>query len=223
MHRTDDEEVSGGGSREQEYGLGRILAISDGVYAFALTLLVVQLTVPTATTSQASLASQLLDQLPSYFSYFLSFAAIALTWSGHHETFKYIRRYDGRLIALNFGSLLLIAVLPFPTAILGRDGSQPLAAVIYAITLSLTGLFAAAVWWYATHRRRLVSPDLQHRIVRFRFYRMLSVSTVFLLSIPIALWRPQVAEVAWALLWLTLSFSNVAAARILQSDRLRTG
>jgi uncharacterized membrane protein len=216
MHRTDDEEVSEGDSRVQEYGLGRILAISDGVYAFAMTLLVVQLAVPTTTSSQASMASQLLDQIPSYFSYLLSFAAIGLTWYGHHETFKYIRRYDGRLVALNFGSLLLVAVLPFPTAILGRNGSQPLAAVIYAVTLSLTGLFAAAVWWYATHRRRLVSPDLQNRIVRFRFYRILSAPAVFLLSIPIALWRPYVAEVAWALLWLTLF-------RILQSEHVRTG
>jgi uncharacterized membrane protein len=214
MHRTNDEEVSEGDSRKQEYGLGRILAISDGVYAFALTLLVVQLTVPTATSSQASLVSQLLEQVPSYFSYFLSFAAIGLTWYGHHETFKYVQRYDGRLIALNFGSLLLIAVLPFPTAILGRNGSQPLAAVIYAITLSLTGLLAASVWWYATHRRRLVSPDLPHRIVRLRFYRMLSGPAVFLLSIPIALSRPYVAEVAWAVLWLTLF-------RILQSDYVR--
>ncbi len=216
MHRTDDEEVPEGDSRVQAYGLGRILAISDGVYAFALTLLVVQLTVPTATSSQASLASQLLEQVPSYFSYFLSFGAIGLTWFGHHETFKYIRRYNGRLVALNFGSLLMIAVMPFPTAILGRNGSQPLAAVIYAITLALTGLFAASIWWYATHRRRLVSPDLPHRIVRLRFYRMLSVPAVFLLSIPIALWQPYVAEIAWAVLWFTLF-------RILQSDRLRTG
>lgn len=216
MHRSDDEEVSEGDSRQQEYGLGRILAISDGVYAFALTLLVVQLVVPTATSSQASLASQLLDQLPSYFSYFLSFAAIALTWYGHHENFKYIRRYDGRLIALNFASLLLIAVLPFPTAVLGRNGSQPLAAVMYAITLSLTGLFAAAIWWYATYRRRLVDHDLQNRIVRLRFFRTLSGPVVFLLSIPIALWRPYVAEVAWALLWITIF-------RLLHSDRLRTG
>lgn len=216
MHRTDDEEVSEGDSREQEYGLGRILAISDGVFAFALTLLVVQLSAPAATSSRALFASQLLEQLPSFFSYFLSFAAIAMTWSGHHENFKYIRRYDGRLIALNFGSLLLIAVLPFPTALLGLNGNQPLAAVIYAITLSLTGLLAASVWWYATHGRRLVSRDLPHRIVRLRFYRMLSVPAVFLVSIPIALWRPEVAEVAWALLWLTLF-------RVLQSDRVRAG
>jgi uncharacterized membrane protein len=216
MHRTNSEEVSEGESREQAYGLGRILAISDGVYAFALTLLVVQLTVPSGASSQSSLASQLLEQVPSYFSYFLSFAAIGMTWYGHHETFKYIRRYDHWLIALNFGSLLLIAVLPFPTAILGRNGNQPLAAVIYAVTLSLTGLIAASIWWYATHRRRLVSPDLQHRIVRFRFFRMLSVPAIFLVSIPIALWRPEVAEIAWAVLWLALF-------RVLQSDRVRTG
>lgn len=91
-------------------------------------MLVVQLTVPTA-TSHSSLSSQLLDQTPSYFSYVISFAAVALTWYGHHENFKDIRKYDGRLIALNFGSLVLIAFLPFPTAVLGRNQHEPLAAV----------------------------------------------------------------------------------------------
>ena len=105
---SDDEEMSQGERGQQAYGLGRILALCDGVFAFSLTLLVVSLSVPTASSTSA-LASQLLDQAPNYFSYIISFAAVASIWYGHHETFKYIRRYDGRLIALNFGSLLLIA------------------------------------------------------------------------------------------------------------------
>lgn len=197
MERTDDEAISEGRGSEQAYGLGRILALSDGVFAFALTLLVVQLTVPTA-TSHSSLSSQLLDQTPSYFSYVISFAAVASSWYGHHENFKYIRAYDGRLIALNFGSLLLIAFLPFPTAVLGRNQHEPLAAVAYAITLALNNLLSAATWWYAVHRRRLVRHDLDQRIVRLRFYRTLAGSALFLLSIPIALWQPLAAEIVWS-------------------------
>jgi uncharacterized membrane protein len=197
VHRSDDEEASKGNPGEQAYGLGRILALSDGVFAFALTLLVVQLTVPTA-SSHSSLSSQLLDQMPSYFSYVISFTAVASTWYGHHETFKYIRRYDGRLIALNFGSLLLIAFLPFPTAVLGRNQHEPLAAVVYALTLALSNLFSAATWWYAIHRRRLVRHDLEPRIVRLRFCRTLAGTGVFLLSIPVGLWQPLAAEIAWS-------------------------
>ena len=197
MKRTDDEAISEGWGSENAYGLGRILALSDGVFAFALTLLVVELTVPTA-TSHSSLSSQLLAQTPSYFSYVISFAAVASTWYGHQENFKYIRAYDGRLIALNFGSLLLIAFLPFPTAVLGRNQTEPLAALAYALTLALNNLISAATWWYAIHRRRLVPKDLDRRIVRLRFYRTLAGAAMFLLSIPIALWRPVVAEIIWS-------------------------
>ena len=89
--RSEDEEVSEGERGQQGYGLGRILALSDGVFAFSLTLLVVSLSVPTA-TSNSALASQLLDQAPTYFSYIISFVAVASIWYGHHESFKYIRR-----------------------------------------------------------------------------------------------------------------------------------
>ena len=198
MNRSGDEEVSEGNPGEQAYGLGRILALSDGVFAFALTLLVVQLTVPTA-SSHSSLSSQLLGQMPSYFSYVISFAAVASTWYGHHENFKYIRRYDGALIALNFGSLLLIAFLPFPTAVLGRNQHEPLAALVYAVTLALNNMFSAATWWYAIHRRRLVRHNLERRIIRLRFYRTLAGIAVFLFSIPVALWQPLAAEIIWSL------------------------
>jgi uncharacterized membrane protein len=195
--RSGDEEMSEGEPGQQAYGLGRILALSDGVFAFSLTLLVVSLSVPTATNNSA-LASRLLDQAPTYYSYIISFVAVASIWYGHHETFKYIRRYDGRLIALNFGSLLLIAFLPFPTAVLGRNQQESLAAVLYALTLAVSNLFFAATWWHASHGRRLVRSDLSPDIVRLRFYRTLGGTFVFLLSIPIALWRPVAAEIIWS-------------------------
>jgi len=189
--------VSEGEPGQQAYGLGRILALSDGVFAFSLTLLVVSLSVPTA-TSNSALASQLVDQAPTYFSYIISFVAVASIWYGHHESFKYIRRYDGRLIALNFGSLLLIAFLPFPTAVLGRNQQDSLAAILYASTLALSNVLFAATWWHASHGRRLVRRDVSREIVRNRFYRTLGGTLVFLLSIPIALWQPIAAEIVWS-------------------------
>jgi uncharacterized membrane protein len=189
--------MSEGERGQQAYGLGRILALSDGVFAFSLTLLVVSLSVPTA-GSDSALASQLLGQSPTYFSYIISFVAVASIWYGHHESFKYIRRYDGGLIALNFASLLLIAFLPFPTAVLGRNQQVPLAAILYASTLAVSNLFFAVTWWHASHRRRLVRSDLSPGIVRLRYYRTLGGTLIFLLSIPIALWQPIAAEIAWS-------------------------
>ena len=76
-----DEERPQPGADEQAYGLARLLALRDGVFAFALTLLVVQLTVPTVSRGQlGQLGAQLLDRAPSYFSYLFSFVVISLYW-----------------------------------------------------------------------------------------------------------------------------------------------
>jgi hypothetical protein len=73
-----------------------------------------------------------------------------------------------------------------------------LAAILYALTLALSNLFFAATWWHASHGRRLVRSDLSPEIVRLRFYRTLGGAFVFLLSIPVALWRPIAAEIVWS-------------------------
>lgn len=183
-------------SRQDQYSLGRVLAISDGVFAFSLTLLVVELVVPTAASGSA-LTSQLLSQWPELFSYLLSFSVVAMTWNSHHETFRHIRRVDGWLITLNFACLLLVAFLPFPTAVLGRNQGLAAPALLYAVTLTLINLSTAATWWYATRRRRLVDPDLEHRLIKRRFQRLEIGTAVFVVSLPVALWQPIVAEAMW--------------------------
>jgi hypothetical protein len=82
----------------------------------------------------------------------------------------------------------------------GERGHQqdPLAAILYALTLALSNLFFAATWWHASHGRRLVRSDLPPQVVRLRFYRTLGGAFVFLLSIPLALWRPIAAEIVWS-------------------------
>jgi uncharacterized membrane protein len=192
----EDEDRSLLRGREEQYRFGRILAISDGVFAFSLTLLVVDLVIPTASSSSA-LASKLLAQWPELLSYLISFAVVALTWNGHHDTFRYIRHVDGWLIVLNFAMLLLVAFLPFPTAVLGRNQDEPVAAVIYAVTLTLLNLASATIWWYATRGHRLVDRDLDRHTVKKRFTRLAIGTLVFLVSIPVALWQPYVAEIMW--------------------------
>ena len=192
----EDDERTATRRHEGEYSLGRILAISDGVFAFSLTLLVVGLVVPTS-SSNSALASQLLAQWPALFSYLLSFVVVAMTWNGHHDTFRYIHRVDGWLIVFNFAVLLLVAFLPFPTAVLGRNQGKPAAAVIYAATLTLINLGGAAMWWYATGGHRLVDRNLPYHVVKKRFSRLAIGVVVFLVSIPVALWQPYVAEFMW--------------------------
>jgi uncharacterized membrane protein len=189
---------------EQAYGLARLLALSDGVFAFALTLLVVQLAVPVLPRAEiGQLGAQLLDQAPSYLSYLISFAVISMYWYQHHRVFRYVRRWDPLLIIINLGMLLFIAVMPFPTAIMGRYGNQTLAVVIYAGILGTTGLLTWLMWGYAI-RRRLMTPSLDRQSAGQLMWRAFVTPAVFFLSIPIAFWQPVLAQTTWGLIWVLL-------------------
>jgi uncharacterized membrane protein len=197
-----DEERPAVDSQEQAYGLDRLLALSDGVFAFAMTLLVVQLAVPQLARGEVGqLGARLLEEVPSYFSYLISFVVISMYWYSHHRLFRYVRRWDAWLITLNLGVLLFVAVMPFPTAIMGRYGDQTLAVVIYAANLGTTGLFIWLIWWYGI-RRQLFTRSLEpHAALRFR-WRAFLTPAVFFLSIPVAFWQPRVAQFSWGLIWL---------------------
>jgi uncharacterized membrane protein len=110
---------------ERTTELDRIIFFSDGVFAIAITLLVIGLKAPSVPSlvSDSTLTHRLLDKWPRVATYALSFAVIGLYWIGHHRAFAHVRRFDYRLILLNLLFLGLIAFLPFPNEVLGRYGS----------------------------------------------------------------------------------------------------
>ena len=94
----------------------RVEAFSDGVFAIAITLLILDVHVPSA--SQGNLGAALIRQWPTYVAYLISFAFIGIMWVNHHRLFNHIRRSDNRLLFLNLLLLLGVTVVPFPTALL---------------------------------------------------------------------------------------------------------
>jgi uncharacterized membrane protein len=209
-----DEERPDVDSHEEVYGLARLLALSDGVFAFAMTLLVVQLGVPQLARGEVGqLGSRLLEEVPSYISYLISFVVISMYWYSHHRLFRYVRRWDAWLITLNLGALLFVAVMPFPTAIMGRYGDQTLAVVIYAATLGTTGLFIWLIWWYGIRRQLFTRSLEQHAARQFR-WRAFLTPAVFFLSIPVAFWQPRVAQASWGLIWLGIYVLSRPSRRV---------
>ncbi len=184
------------GDEAAEQGIGRILTLSDGVFAIAITLLIITIAVP-AKTSDADLPKALLALWPHYLAYFLSFLVIARFWVIHRTAFQLIVRYDAVLIWLNLLLLMLVSFLPFPTAVVGEHNSSPAAAVLYAASLLLVSTASAAYWWYASGRGRLLSPDVGRSQVRAVRARSLSGPVFFALTLPIAAFAPYVAEVMW--------------------------
>jgi len=188
------------GDETAEDGIGRILALSDGVFAIALTLLVLEIAVP-ATTSNAGLPKALLALWPRYLAYLVSFVVIARFWGAHRLAFKLIARDDSMLVWLNLLMLLFVAFLPFPTAVLGQHIGSPAAAVLYAASVTLAAIASMAYWWYASGGGRLLRPDARRAQVRALRARSLSAPVFFALTLPIAAFAPYAAEILWILVF----------------------
>jgi len=176
--------------------IGRILALSDGVFAIALTLLILDIVLPAMTTDD-ELGRELLHIWPRYLAYALSFLVIARFWVIHHQTFRLIVRDDATLVWLNFLLLFFIAFLPFPTAVIGEKEGVPAAAVLYASAVFLTSASSAAYLWYATGRANLIRPDVGRGQIRAMRARSMSGPVLFALSVPVAAVAPYIAEAIW--------------------------
>jgi uncharacterized membrane protein len=181
-------------------GVSRILALSDGVFAIATTLLILEIAVP-ATTSDAGLPKALLALWPRYLAYVLSFVVIARFWVIHRLAFRLIARDDEVLLWLNLLLLMFVAFLPFPTAVLGQHAGSPAAALLYAISVILASLASGACWWYASGTGNLLRPDAGRAQVRALRARSLSAPVLFTLSLPIAIFAPYAAEAVWVLVF----------------------
>ncbi len=144
----------------------RLEAFSDGVFAIAITLLVLQLEVP---KEDANLGAALVRGWPGYLAFVNSFLTIGVMWMNHHRLFTHIRRTDHALFVLNLLLLMCITAVPFPTAVLaqhlGHAGGR-LAALLYDGTFVVTAVFFNALWRYASGWGRLLGDAFDAEEVR---------------------------------------------------------
>ena len=142
----------------------RVETFSDGVFAIAITLLILIIQPP---RSGAHLGHELLRLWPSYLAYAISFLTVGIMWVNHHTIFRHFERVDRPLLFLNIALLLLIAFVPFPTRVVAEfvrsDADRRAAALLYGTTLTTTAVFFFAVWWYGS--RRLLRADADRREV----------------------------------------------------------
>lgn len=175
----------------------RLLALSDGVVAVAITLLVLDLRLPEGygEFSDPQLWSALLDLWPRVLAYLISFAVIGVYWINHHAKFRRIVGTDQRLMMINLVFLLFISVVPFTTGIIAEN-SGAVGTAVYAIGMVACGLSLTWLWAYAD-RAGLVDPQLQQRERRRLLLTTLLSSGVFALSVPLAFANSDAAKYIW--------------------------
>jgi uncharacterized membrane protein len=189
---------------QHHYDTTRLEAFSDGVFAIAITLLVLEIAVPHVTDE--SLARELGDEWPSFFGFGLSFITIGIMWMNHHALFRDIERVDHVLLVLNLLLLLGVSFVPFATALLAEnlEESDPrrVATLVYAGTFTTTATLFNAIWLYASRGNRLIDRHTSTARVRARTMRYLPGPFLYAAGLPLAFVMP----------WLTLGLYVILAA-----------
>lgn len=185
---------------QMNIGLERLIFFSDAVFAIAITLLVleIRLPAPSESVSEAELLSKLVGLWQSYMAYVLSFLVIGTFWIGHHRKFHFIKRSDPMLIRLNLLFLMIVAFVPFPSAIISEFSGRT-ATIFYAIIMLLASLCMAALWWHASRNNHLVDHNLSKDERRRQLNAPLITAGIFLASIGIAYVNPNISKIVWLL------------------------
>jgi uncharacterized membrane protein len=180
----------------------RLEAFSDGVFAIAITLLVLDLAVPATDHSARHLLDAVGHEWPGYLGYIVSFSTVGAIWLGHNAITDYLDHADTILLRLNLLLLVVVSFVPFPTRLLAEyvtaRRAERVAAIFYGITLLVCSVLLSALWRYALHAK-LVRPDADDGEVTFLTRRLTPGLVGYALLIVVALFVPIAAVVGYLL------------------------
>jgi uncharacterized membrane protein len=190
--------------RREEWGIefSRIVAFSDGVFAIAITLLVLQINIPAHLPQGTTLFEEIVDQETDFIAYAISFAVLGKLWLAHHRFFAAVERFDSVLMGLNLLYLAWIVLVPFTSEVLGDHGDESAGVILYAIVLAGVSLTFQVQIGYSS-RNSLLRPQLREIEQRVIGPANFLFAAVFLLSIPVALVSPMAGILMWAVIFFT--------------------
>ena len=172
----------------------RVEALSDGVFAIAMTILVLNISVPTAETVSVDRLPDALRQVgPQVIVYIISFVNLGVLWVGQHNQYHFINRADRWFLWINILYLLLISFMPLATELLGHYPLHRLALVVYGTNLIAATLVLALHWHYAAAGGRLVRTGLSPRVVALAHRRILGSAGAYTVALLLSLMVPVVS------------------------------
>jgi uncharacterized membrane protein len=188
---------------------GRVEAFSDGVFAIAITLLILAVGFEQS-IADGDLEHQLVHLWPAYIAYAISFLTVGIMWINHHQIFRHFRMVDRTLLLLNILLLMCISFTPFPTRVVAEhvhDASdRQAAAVLYGITMTCTAICFFAVWYYGS--RRLLRPDADMREVDGITRSYLPGAPIYALATLVAFVNPIVSLIIFGSLTIFYAVSS---------------
>jgi uncharacterized membrane protein len=191
----------------------RLEAFSDGVFAIAITLLILEIAVPVG--AENDLLGALLRLWPAYLAYFVSFLTVGMVWVEHTAITDYLDRADSVLLRLNLLLLLVVAFLPFPTKLMaeyvGESEPERVAVVFYGLTLLAISVAEVLLWRYALEQRHLIRADADEEELAALTVKLAPSLGFYAVAIAISLALPSVG----VFLYLAIAIYLVIPARTL--------
>ena len=188
---------------------GRVEAFSDGVFAIAITLLILAVGIEQA-FAEGELAHQLRELWPAYIAYAVSFLTIGIMWANHHQIFRHFARVDRPMLLLNILLLMCISFTPFPTRVVAEHAKngddREAAAVLYGATMTSIAIGFFVVWIYGS--RRLLRPDADQREINGITRTYLPGTPMYLTATLIAFVSPIASLVIFGVLAIFYAISS---------------
>ena len=179
----------------------RIEALTDGIFAIAMTLMVFDIKIPpVAQMDQWNLRHELIQLWPRFLAYLISFVMLGVYWVGHHNQYHYIRRTDRPFLWINIFFLMGVSLIPFSTGLLGQFPEDRTALGVYGLNLIMVGGFLYAHWSYAARDYRLVERDIDPSVVRLVKYLIVMGPAVSILAICASFVSPRLSLAIFALI-----------------------
>ena len=184
-----------------ERTIGRLLTLTDGIFAIAILFLLIDIKVP-ENIDTIGIASALFSLWPNYLAFFISFVVIGLYWSAHVRLFREIIRFDWMLVAFNFLYLLLIVLIPFASQVLASN-SNITAIIMYSLVIACAGYVNTGMRIYSSHEHRLIERAQNNRSSRQSIFLSLVAPVGFTVSIGIAFLNTIMAQIIWGVILIT--------------------
>lgn len=182
----------------------RLEAFSDGVFAIAITILILNVHLPQ--TDSSHLQQALRDLTPHFIAYAMSFIIIGLYSIAHHTSFQKVSKVDGVFMWLNMILLLFVSFMPFPAYLLGTYPWEQVPLIIYGFTLMATNLTGFAMTWYTCHHPELLNEPFTWKDFRKQFPIYIFVNAAYLVAIILAPFLPVVSYVIYMVLAVIMAF-----------------
>ena len=172
--------------RELKLEKNRLEALTDGIFAFAMTLLVTSLILPRSAFVTDTSAQALVSLIPEFYHYIIAFFVLAAFWMAHHRQFSHLTHLNQVFVTMSIIGLFLVTMVPFSTSFIG-DYADPLSSMVFEFNLLALGFIFTFQWFYATRNHRLVSKDVPPERVRIGLMRGLIIPVTSFAGILIAL------------------------------------